>query len=96
MRIGMRHIPISKGEVPVAEATLTILTDLRPVELKGIVVRQPRPGWITLEVPPLERWAEPMRWLTPPQRERVESAEFYQLLQDQITRRFLSQEALKG
>ena len=39
--------------------------------------------------PPLEMWAEPLRWLTPQQRERIESAEFYELLQREITRRFL-------
>jgi hypothetical protein len=32
-----------------------------------------------------------MRWLAPQQRERIVTAEFYQLLQEHVTRRFLAQ-----
>ena len=39
---------------PVAEVQLTIVRDDRYIRLEGIVVREPRPGWVTLEVPPLE------------------------------------------
>lgn len=53
-------------------------------------LREPRSGWVVLDVPPLEAWAERLRWLTPAERERVESAEFYQLLQQHVTRRFLA------
>ena len=59
------------------------------VKLTGIVVREARPGWLTLDVPPLERWEEPMKWLTPEQKTRMESAEFYEMLQREVTRRFL-------
>ena len=59
--------------------------------LRGIVVREPRPGWVTLEVPPLEAWEEPLRWLTREERERerIESPEFYQTLQEHLTRKYL-------
>ena len=43
---------------------------------------------------PLEAWAEPLRWLTPVERERVESAQFYQLLQQHVTHRYLAAKAL--
>ena len=41
-----------------------------------------------LRVVPLERREEPMRWLTPEQKTRIESAEFYELLQREVARRF--------
>ena len=68
---------------------LTSVTDPQPVKLAGIVVREARPGWLTLDVPPLERWEEPMKWLTPEQKTRIESAEFYEMLQREVARRFL-------
>ena len=64
--------------------------DPQPVKLAGIVVREARPGWLTLDVPPLEHWGEPMKWLTPEQKTRIESAEFYEMLQGEITRRLVS------
>jgi hypothetical protein len=57
--------------------------------LPGIVIREARPGWLSLDVPPLERWDEPMKWLTPEQKTRLESAEFYEMLQREVARRFL-------
>ena len=75
---------------PAADVVLHILTEPRPIRLRGIVVREPRPGWVTLEVPPLEAWQEPLRWLTRQERERVESPDFYGLLQEHLTRKFMS------
>jgi integrase/recombinase XerD len=89
LRIELQPRPADAEAVPVADVTLTVLTDPGPVQLTGIVVREARPGWLTLDVPPLERWAEPMRWLTPQQRDRIESAEFYELMQREVARRFL-------
>ena len=60
------------------------------VHLDGIVVREPRPGWVTLEIPPLEAWEKALRWLEPEQRERVETPEFFQLLQTHVTRKYLA------
>ena len=80
----------SGATVPTADVTVTI-TGSSTVELGDIVVHESRPGWITLDLPPLEKWREPLKWLTPPQRERVQSPEFYALLQDRIGQRFLAQ-----
>ena len=88
LRIELQHRPTDAEAVPTADVTLTIVTDPQPVELTGIVVREARPGWLTLDAPPLERWEEPMRWLTPEQKTRIESAEFYELLQREVVRRF--------
>jgi hypothetical protein len=71
-----------------ADVNLLILGGDHPVRLEGIVVRELRPGWISLDVPPLERWSDPCRWLTPPQRRRIESPAFFQLLREEVGRRY--------
>ena len=61
------------------------------VLLRGIRVRQPRPGWVTLDIPPLERWESELQRLPREQRERVESPEFNDLLQRTIATRYLAE-----
>ena len=63
---------------------------LEYVHLDGIVVREPQPGWVTLQVPLLEAWESRLLWLLPEQRERVETPEFFQLVQQHVTRRYLA------
>ena len=87
MQIQLRR---RQGEATVADVELSIFTDDRYVDLDGIVVREPRPGFVTMEIPPLEKWEKPMRWLLPDQRERIQTPEFYQLLQTHVTRRYLA------
>ncbi|NUQ63182.1 MAG: hypothetical protein HUU20_11950 [Pirellulales bacterium] len=58
--------------------------------LKGIVVREPRPGLVMREVPALEAWEKPHCGVTAAQRERIESPEFYALVQEHVTRRYLA------
>ncbi len=53
-----------------------------------LVIRAGRAG--TLEIPPLEAWEERLLWLEQPQRERIESPQFYRMLQEQIGRRYLA------
>ena len=79
-----------------ADVTLTILGGPRAVRLAGIVAREARPGWIVLDVPPLEAWAEPFRWLTPQQRSRIEAPAFFTMLKDEVTRRFPAVERRSG
>ncbi len=43
-----------------------------------------------MEIPPLEKWEKPMRWLVPEQQERMQSPDFYQLLQTHVTRKYLA------
>jgi hypothetical protein len=61
----------------VADVELSIFNDDGFIYLEGITVREPRPGGITLEIPPLEAWEERLRWLLPEQRERVETPESF-------------------
>jgi hypothetical protein len=89
LRIEVQRQPVGAGTVPSGDVTLTIVTDPHPVKLTGIVVREARPGWLSLDLPPLESWEEPMKWLTPEQKTRIESAEFYELVQREVARRFL-------
>ncbi|MCL4855050.1 MAG: tyrosine-type recombinase/integrase, partial [Bryobacteraceae bacterium] len=81
MQIDVRAMPEKEG----ATVKLSIVEDDRFIPLEGIIVREPRPGWVTLEIPPLETWQKPLSWLRPEQRERIASADFYQLLQREIT-----------
>ena len=71
-----------------AQVTLGIQRAGGPVYLTGIVVREMRPGWLNVQVPPMESWADPMRRLTHEQRERLETPEFYELLQRELSGRF--------
>ena len=84
---------VSKGtqSVPSAAVSLTITSQTASVRLCRIVVGEARPGWLSMDLPPQEAWQEPLRWLAAPQRERIESPEFYELLQQQIGQRFLAQ-----
>ncbi len=92
MRIELE--PLAGSEpVRAASAVVTLCTDPGPVKLTGIIVKEPRAGWITLDLPPLETWEEALLWLTPAERERIESPAFFHLLQGEITRRFLADRA---
>ena len=72
-----------------ADVQLVILGGGPAVLLEGIVGRELRPGWITLEILPVERWAAAFRWLTPLQLQRIESAEFFAILQAEAGRSFV-------
>lgn len=70
-----------------AKVTVSIFSGDRPIYFTGIAAKEVRPGYVTLEIPPLERWSEPLSWLTRQQRERFEEPEFYELLQREISTR---------
>ena len=70
--------------------TLRIGEQARPVYLTGISARELRRGWVSLEIPPLEEWEEPLRWLPREQRERIEEPGFFEMLQREVPRRLLS------
>ena len=88
LKIHMRRSPEPTDPSDLVQVTLEIHSDDRPVYLIGIRVQEARRGWLNIQIPPLEAWSEPLRWLTPSQRERIESEEFYELLQSQIRARY--------
>jgi len=72
-----------------AKVTLAIHSRSRPIYFTGILASEVRPGYVTLQIPPLESWEEPMRWLNRDQRERFEEPELYETLQREISARLL-------
>jgi len=78
----------NENGVPTAHGAV-VIQNAKPVRLEGIVVRQPRPSWITFELPAEETWRDALANLTAAQRERIESTSFYELLQRQFGHRFL-------
>ena len=59
----------------------------QPIYFTGTRALEVRPGFVTLDIPLLDRWAEPLGRLTREQRERFEEAEFYELLQREVATR---------
>jgi len=88
LKIHMRAAPDCPAGERRAQVTLAIESGSGPVYLTGTVVREMRPGWLNVEVPPLESWDASIRRLTCAQRERLESPEFFELLQSQLSERF--------
>jgi hypothetical protein len=74
----------SDGEQRVAEASITILNE-PAVRLAGIIVREARPGWVPTE----DAWSESLAWLSAPQRARVTSPEFYEMLRRVLGQKFM-------
>jgi site-specific recombinase XerD len=58
------------------------------VRLSGIVVREPRPGFFALELPPEEDWAPALSFCDDDVRARFVDAGFYEHLRDALARRF--------
>ena len=72
------------------DVRLVIDKQPQPIVFQDIVAREQRPGWLTIDVPPTEHWAQQRRQLTEAQRERMDTAEFYELLRKQITHRAMA------
>ncbi len=70
-----------------AKVTLSILSDARRIYFTGIVAKEARHGFVTLDIPSQEQWKESLSWLTCLQRERFEEPEFYEMLQREISNR---------
>lgn len=88
LKVHLRAAPDCRASERRAQVTLSIQRPTGPLYLTGIVVTEMRPGWLNVQVPPLERWAEAMSSLSTAQRERLESPEFFETLQQAISQRF--------
>ncbi|MDH3716506.1 MAG: tyrosine-type recombinase/integrase [Planctomycetota bacterium] len=89
LRIKMLPKPATAG-LRRADASLLINPGPRQVELAGICVREARPGWVTLDLPSLEKWESSLSRLTVGHRERIEDPAFFELLQRELPRRLLA------
>ncbi|MEZ6055065.1 MAG: tyrosine-type recombinase/integrase [Planctomycetaceae bacterium] len=72
-----------------ATAAIVVLNGDQSVRLGGIELRESRPGWVAMNVPPLEAWEESLRWLSREQRERIESPEFLDSMRILLGQKFL-------
>ena len=88
MRIDLKMRENDSDSIRTANVSLSIARGSQPVKLDGIVVREVRSGWLSVELPTLESWREAMKRLTPAQQERLQSPEFYHNLQWHLTHRF--------
>ena len=78
-----------------ADATIVVraaardgrLAAARDVRLTGVVVREMRAGFVSVELPPLEAWAPQLRALPPDVRARFDDAATYERLRDALARR---------
>ena len=73
-----------------ATASVVILNSGREVRLSGIRLRESRPGWVAMDVPAAEHWAEAMTWLPIEQQNRINSPEFMEYLRRLLGVRFLA------
>jgi integrase/recombinase XerD len=84
MRIEMRLVGRDQ-----ARAALVIPTAQPLVRLDGIAIEETRPGWYSIDLPPLETWAPGMTRLSVAQRERLQEPEFYERLRELLVERYL-------
>ncbi|TWU50762.1 Tyrosine recombinase XerD [Rubripirellula tenax] len=69
--------------------TIELIRGNRREFLTGIVAHTPRPGLVTIEIPPIEQWKPIANRLGQAVVSRIQEAEFYEIIQQLITRRML-------
>jgi hypothetical protein len=90
-RLGITLVRKGVGVGRWGEVTLVVRGE-PSVTLEGVVVREPRPGFLTLELPPLEDWAAALSFVDDAVRERFEQAEFYEALRGAIAERWVRED----
>lgn len=73
-----------------AACSVEIVRSTESVTLPGISIRESRPGWIALDLPPLEDWQTTLAQLPAAQRQRIQEPAFYDLLHRELSRRYLA------
>ena len=91
MQIHFKPTCMQGNRVTSSKVTLAVAKGRDRVFFTGIELHVQRPGWISLALPPLEHWTDPLSRLGPAQRQRFSEAEFYELLQNAISKRFSEQ-----
>jgi integrase/recombinase XerD len=89
LKIHFQQQPSESKGCRQAKVTLAVYNNSRPIYFTGILASEVRPGYVTLQIPPLESWEDPLRWLNRDQRERFEEPDFYETLQREISTRLL-------
>jgi integrase/recombinase XerD len=90
--------PFLDGGVRALDAKVVVRdrrgTDL--ATLNGIRVREVRPGWTAIELPPLEAWSDELSRLDDDQRARFETAGLYERLRMALSERLLGRKLIGG
>lgn len=73
-----------------AACCVEIVRSTESVTLPGISIRESRPGWIALDLPPLEDWQPVLAQLPIAQQQRIQAPAFYDLLHKELSRRYLA------
>jgi hypothetical protein len=94
-RLGISLVTKGEGASRWGEVTLVVRGE-PSVTLEGIVVREPRPGFLALELPPLEDWAPALAFCDDEVRARFDDAGFYELLREALAERYLRAAAAGG
>jgi site-specific recombinase XerD len=87
--LGIRMVRGHDVRGPLAQVSLVVRGEPE-VRLEGIVVREPRPGFLALELPPLEDWLPALSFCDDEIRARFEDAAFYERLRDELARRWVA------
>lgn len=90
LRLEVSHPQLDKSGERSAVCLVEIVNSSRSVTLPGISLRESRPGWIALDLPPVEDWQPVLDQLTPPQRLRIQEPAFYDLLHRELSRGYLA------
>jgi hypothetical protein len=92
-QIHCRRDPNALAETPDAQAshqfTLEAIDGNQRHFMTGTIAKQTRPGFIQVELPPLEQWQPIMEQLPPRVAARLKSVEFYELLRNKIGQKLL-------
>jgi len=79
------------GGVRQAFASIVICCERGDVTLSGIVLRETRPGWVAMDVPPEEHWCAAIQQLPDVQRLRILTPQFLDRVRLLLGERFVSQ-----
>jgi site-specific recombinase XerD len=87
--LGIRMVHGHDARGRLAQVSLVVRGEPE-VRLEGIVVREPRLGFLALELPPLEDWQPALSFCDDEIRARFEDAAFYERLRDELARRWMA------
>ncbi len=88
MRVRVATPEESRPGVLTARVLVTVKHGRGETALPDVFAEESRPGWLSLQLPPLEAWHEPLTRLPELMRQRIESPEFYHNLHRVVGSRF--------
>jgi integrase/recombinase XerD len=86
-RLGI-HLAVARDERGERGDVTLVVRGEPSVRLTGVVVREPRAGFISLELPPLEEWAPSLSFCERDIQARFDEGDFYERLRDALAERW--------